>query len=390
MIKKLQLCFMALAAILILSACAGSQQPAGSGAPANKADETKAAPVTEAWKAKWDKTLADARREGKVVVYGEAGPSLRTEVSKAFKDKFGIELEFVTGVSLEIAQKYMTERTANLYLADVILMGNTTLLLQVKPKGFLGPISPQFILPEVLDSKAWNGGKIPLLDRDGTVLPLTQGYYSYVFINTDMVKDNEIKSLFDLTDPKWKSKITMYNPTISGSTINWVNFVLTKFMDNEKGQQYLKDLAKNEPFLTNDKRLHIEWVARGKYAVGIGPNMQSLSEFVSSGAPIKSIRVKEGGGISPSSSCIALPDKMPHPATATILVNWLLSAEGQTVFSNAFGQPGIRLGTPVAGIIDPFTVVIPGETAYWADEEFTLQQEQAMVIAKQIFGPLLK
>ena len=40
-----------------------------------------------------------------------------------------------------------------------------------------------------------------------------------ILINTDLVKPaDEPKSWQDLLDPKWKGKIVMFDPTISGNT----------------------------------------------------------------------------------------------------------------------------------------------------------------------------
>ncbi len=40
--------------------------------------------------------------------------------------------------------------------------------------------------------------------------------------------------------------------------------------------------------------------------------------------------------------------KAPHPNAAKVLINWLLSREGQEVFSNAMGQPTRRLDVDTA------------------------------------------
>ncbi|PYJ68080.1 MAG: hypothetical protein DME76_13480, partial [Verrucomicrobia bacterium] len=40
--------------------------------------------------------------------------------------------------------------------------------------------------------------------------------------------------------------------------------------------------------------------------------------------------------------------KAPHPNAAKVYVNWLLSREGQEVFSNAMGQPTRRLDVDTA------------------------------------------
>ena len=47
----------------------------------------------QAWQAEWDKTLAAAKKEGKVVVGLPPSAELRRELEPAFKARFGFEME---------------------------------------------------------------------------------------------------------------------------------------------------------------------------------------------------------------------------------------------------------------------------------------------------------
>ena len=53
------------------------------------------------WETDWKKTLDAAKKEGKVNIYSVASSSVRTDLTKAFLQKYGLQLEFVTGRGAE-------------------------------------------------------------------------------------------------------------------------------------------------------------------------------------------------------------------------------------------------------------------------------------------------
>ncbi|HEX9879435.1 MAG TPA: hypothetical protein VGB25_04500, partial [Candidatus Binatia bacterium] len=115
---------------------------------------------------KWDETVAAAKKEGKLVIYGELTPDARKLLSSSFQKEYGIQLEWVAGKSVEIAQKYLAERDAGLNLADVFHMGGGTGFNFMKNKGAFVSVEPYLILPEVKDPKAYINDRFPALDKD--------------------------------------------------------------------------------------------------------------------------------------------------------------------------------------------------------------------------------
>lgn len=47
------------------------------------------------WKKDWERTLQEAKKEGKIVVGIPARPELRKQVEAVFKPKFGIDMELM-------------------------------------------------------------------------------------------------------------------------------------------------------------------------------------------------------------------------------------------------------------------------------------------------------
>src|ERR1035437_2858439 len=57
------------------------------------------------WRQDWDKTLAAAKKEGKLVVLNSFGSDGRIAIAKSFKQKYGLDIEFITGRTGEIDAK---------------------------------------------------------------------------------------------------------------------------------------------------------------------------------------------------------------------------------------------------------------------------------------------
>ncbi len=153
---NMQKCFGVFLGILILLVPGCAPQPTPSLPPAQTPTEPPTLAATKAaWQQEWDRTLATAKGEGKLVVYSTGGAEVKGALGQAFKDKFGIDVEWVVGRGVELFEKLSTERRAGLYLGDVYLGGSTQPATLMKPAGMLAPIKPLFLLPEVLDTKAF-------------------------------------------------------------------------------------------------------------------------------------------------------------------------------------------------------------------------------------------
>lgn len=342
----------------------------------------------EAWVARWETTLSAAKGEGKVVLYTTRGSEARAALAKGFKDKYGLELEFVTGKGAELSEKLLRERSAGLYMGDVYMAGPTTILFTLMPQGVVDPMRPVLILPDVIDPKVWYGGNLPFLDKqDSYVL----GFGGYVFrpmaINTELVKADEMKSYQDLLNPKWSAKITMADPTIPGAAQSFFTAVGHFLM----GYDFLRELARQKPFIHRDDRLITEWVARGKYSIVIGAKPDPIDEFRKAGAPITSIIPKEGSYIEPGAGTFNLINKAPHPNAARVFVNWLLTKEGQTIYSQSVGIESTREDVP-KGHLDPKLLREPGKEYIYAREDFHGISDEIVRTgkAREIFGELLK
>lgn len=343
------------------------------------------------WQLQWESLAAAARKEGKVSVYALWRPETRDALGKAFKEKFGISLEYTAfGRGAELLAKVQAEKRAGLYLADAFGAGGPTLIATMKPVEVLGPIEPLLLLPEVKDSALWSGGQVPFLDKDKRAIGMIASIQRYIVYNTDLLKPGEITTYKDALSPRFKDKITLNDPTVTGVGNALLSHLAHHLWSPDEATDFLKQLVRQQNvFIQRDNRLHVESVARGKFSIGLAPLPDVMEEFFALGAPIAAPVLKEGTFVSPAAGALAVPTNFGNPNAARVFVNWILSKEGQTVFARSFGNPSLRADVSTEGI-RPVFLPQPGEKLYLDSEELILFRGQMMGIARKAIDEATK
>lgn len=395
MIKKVQIAALALLLILLLVSCApqatvtpappAPAPPQPAPAPTTVAPAAPAKPA--AWQVEWERVLAEAKKEGRVVFCSGAGTQARMALVQGLKSAYGINADAISGRLSEIHAKILAERRIGLYLWDARIAGFTSALVELKPVGALDPLEPAFILPDVTDpeliKKTWYKGELWWVDRDHTMMSFIIFPQPAFAVNTNAVRPDEIKSYNNLLDPKWKGKISINDPTTTGSTF-------APFMMHLFGADWLRKLVTQEPVVTRDQRLQLDWLAQGKFPIALGMLADGYIEFKNAGAPVQSVTPQEGTWLSASSGGLAIFNRPAHPNATKVFVNWLLSKEAQTAFSRGMGGQSARLDVPT-DFLFPEQIRQPG-VKYWEKEREDVQLAIAdqLKLFKEIFAPVMK
>lgn len=350
-----------------------------------KPAEVAASVAREGWEVEWEKLIKAAKKEGLIRVYAGAVPPEVTQwMSEAFKHKFGIDMDITTGPPGQQVQRVFSERRANLFLADVWIGGPTNNILELKPAGFTERLDGIIFHPDVVDPKLWRaGGDGPFFDRDHHVAVGMNSMTPMVARNTGLIKEEEIRSLKDLLDPKWRNKIGVGTPTAGGSktVLIWVYRIM--------GHEFMSKLVKEQnPTVIPDKRMLVEWLAREKMHLVIGAVSDQVAAFKSIGAAVEYIPVDEGILILYGANTISLLKKAPHPNAAKLLMNWLLTRDANAQWAKLHDLVSRRVDVE-SDWIDPMRRFQPGMKYHITDEDFYLTQEEDVKAIIAIFKPLM-
>jgi iron(III) transport system substrate-binding protein len=299
--------------------------------------DAEAAQSKAAWETEWEQTVEAAKREGQVTVYHTRGPF--DQVFAEFNKRYpGIKLVSVTGRGGDLSARIMAERRAEKYLAD-IYMGSTGTPLDVfHPAKVLEPFPPLLILPEVKEQSKWFRKQHHYGDPEGKYIFVFEGVVrSDMAYNSKLVDPKEFSSYWDLLKPKWRGKIVAMDPKLAGFPTGLLQFA---YYHPDLGARFLRQLfGEMDITLARDGRQIVDWLAVGKFAVGLAAPANEVFSAMKQGLPLARFEprtFKEGIYMRATQGSLSVLTHNPHPSATKLFINWLLSTEGQTHYQKHY------------------------------------------------------
>jgi iron(III) transport system substrate-binding protein len=289
----------------------------------------------------WNTIIEGAKKEGKVVVAGSPDPVMRNEIIPKFRERYGIPIEFIAGRSSEISARIKTERGSGIYSVDVYLSGPDTTATTLYGEKMIDPLKPLLIMPEVADGTKWKLGKIWFADPEERFA--VRGFSSVatlLFINTDQVKPDEIRTAKDLLNPKWRGKISTEDPTTTGSGANSA----ARFY-HDLGEDFVRKLyIEQKTVRTRERRQMSDWLARGTQPICLSCREDDVRPLIKEGFKILEIfeLADMPGSINGSPWMLTLANRAPNPNAAQLFANWILSKEGLGIYARGYGSVSMR------------------------------------------------
>ena len=265
--------------------------------------------------------VAGAKKEGKVTFYtGLIVDQVVRPLKEAFeKDYPFVQLDFFRGNSENIARRVLAEYQAKRYEVDLVSGSAATSMVQ--RAGFMQRFYSPYLAeypPELKDAKGFWGSS--------NVYFMTLGY------NTRLVKPNELPMTYeDLLHPRWKGQMIWSTSRGSGAPQFIGNILLT--MGTESGQAYLEKLkGQNIAKSTASARQILDLVIAGEYPLAIQIFNHHAAISKAAGAPVQWQPLEP---VTATINTIGLAKHSPHPHTAMLFLDFLLSKKGQKVFQEA-------------------------------------------------------
>jgi iron(III) transport system substrate-binding protein len=353
--------------VLLLSACAPGPAAAPSGPAATSAT------ATAATSPEWTALIAAARQEGKVVIAGPPTPETRANLPKVFKDRFGVEMEYIApGSTSDLLVKMEAERKAGLYTIDAIMGGAQSLYTKAYADKMIDPIKPVLINAEALDASKWVGGKVWFQDPEGSyILRMSNYVTNHVVVNTSVVKVADIRSWKDLLDPKYTGKISFYDPTRAGTGWNTANYLLRKLGDDFIRKLYVDQ----KPGISSDFAQLADWMARAQYPISAGLRESEIERLRQDGFPVEVLpSMPEAPGLTTAGFGLGvLVNKAPHPNAAKLFLNWMATRDGQEAWHSTERTVSVRTDVDNSKWAAPYAIPKPGVEYFDSyDYDFTV------------------
>ena len=355
------------AVLMVLTAC-GSAPTGGAASESDGSSEVASAAyekfATLAEPERTKELIKAAKAEGTFVLYGS--PSVG-EIGKAFSKKYGIELTFYEANVETAASKIEEEAKAGRHTADV-LEGSAPTLLTMGQKDLLGRYeSPlRAALPAEAKGEFWTGHRRQ---------PLVSAY------NTDKVSADDIPDNYlEFADPKWKGKLSM-----DIGDYDWYMALTTYYLDHGKSREEIREAFTK--IASNSRRAdgHADQVgllAAGQFGVTMSSTIHHVEQYKADGAPVSWGGTGSGDPtVQPmfmSYNGFGVVSAAPHPAAATLFLDFALGPEGGKLARKERQLPVLpQANDPLEGIevatLDPQKYLKEG--AQWAKEYDELMRD---------------
>jgi len=321
--------------------------------------------IPDASRTEWEATVAAAKKEGKVVVYGIPG----VDLVKLFKEHFevtfpGIKVESVP--DRDATERIVAERRAGKFIPDVYLgAASSNEFSSLRAQGIFQPLRPFLILPEVLDESRWFEGKLWFIDKEekySLIYAVAVG--TLIAVNTNLLNPHEITSYTQLVDPRWRGKIVS-NDILRGTSGTGGGLIKFLYLHPNLGPNFLKKLfGEMEVTLSRDMRQMIDWLGQGRFAIALFPAWTDTEKAGRIGLPVAMVnpkRMKEGFPVVSGRRTVMVLNPAPHPNAAKVFVNWLLSRAGQAGVERVLTYPSLRVDTPTKNLLPELLVPEKGK-----------------------------
>ena len=270
--------------------------------------------------------IEQARKEGEVVLYSTITVSAFNELNKAIKEKYPfLNVRHIRLGPTQQLARIMQEQRSGHFLADVIY-NNLLHLSYLKENGILAKYESaenKFLMKEAIDPDGfWVGGDIDVL---------VTGF------NSRMISRRDVPTTYEgFLDGRLKGQMAI-------NTNNPYALVgMVSLRGEEQGVAYIKKLAQQSPRPVQGFTHMVNLLAAGEYPLALMSQVTKIEEMKEKAAPVDWVSNTPNFN---TVGAYGVSRSPPHPAGARLLVDFVLSEQGQKVLGRT-GKLPMRRGVP--------------------------------------------
>ena len=295
-----------------------------------------------------------ARKEGTLVLYTSLAISESVPLTQAFEKKYGVKVELWRSLSGQVVQRALNEARARRHNVDVVETNGPELEALARER-----VTARFFSPHIADIPAWGvpAHRMWISDRVD---------FFVVAFNTVKVRREDLPSTYEgFLDPKWKGRIGL-----EATDQEWLAG-LAKHWGEKRALEFFRRLAAMKPDVRKGHVLLSEMVAAGEVPVSLTNYASNADSMKRRDKPIDWKPVEPVIG---RPQALGLAANAPHPNAALLFADFLLSPEGQQLFSSMGRFPSSQKVKSSIGafpylMLDPMTLIDEDEKwlKFWND-----------------------
>ncbi|HUK40982.1 MAG TPA: extracellular solute-binding protein [Candidatus Acidoferrales bacterium] len=288
-----------------------------------------------------DAIVAGAKREGQVVFYASMEVPSQQRLTAAFEKKYPFIKVAATRIGSErMATRLIAEAQARKVQADVVNQSAFDFYGVLQKGLFDGYLSPE-------------RAAFPADYRDDKGLWIINAVtLNVIAYNKKMVPAADVpKTFWDLTEPRWKGQLLM-----DENESKWMGGMI-HYYGEAKAMELMRKLAGQEiQFRTGHSLLHT-LLAAGERPIVVVAFANGVDRMKKESAPIEWVTAEPVIGLTFG---LGLAKSAPHPNAARLLIDFILSREGQEAMGvSGYYVPRTDVASPILQEAPPKTKVIP-------------------------------
>jgi iron(III) transport system substrate-binding protein len=299
-------------------------------------------------KARRDKLVELAQKEGTLDLYTSMTSDVADAVTGAFSDTFDVDVNLYRAGSETVLQRILQERAAN-YQGNDVVETNANELFALNKEGLLATYAGERrnLVPEAGRFDGWTATRFNLFAPSWNTRVVPAG--------------QQPKTWEDLADPKWDGKLSM-----ELGDYDWYLTLYGYWKKQGKSDaeidKIFADMA-NGAKIVKGHTVQGELLSAGQFAVVASNYTYIVARAKAKGAPVDYLPIVQPVIARPNG--FGLMKSAKHPAAAMLFADWLLE-EGQKVLKDEGLTPAIVEGDdPLQGVqiipVDIKTLVEQGD-----------------------------
>ena len=251
---------------------------------------------------------ASLAQSGNVVFYNAGGSKLGKALAKAFNKHYpNIAVDLISAGSGELLTKIKAEKGNP--RGDVVYYTMASFDSDLSYyESFKHP-----------DHDMWPKTAV---GKDLKYYGFTDTIYTFILNTDEMKRADAPKTWKELGDPKYKGKIIMANPSLSGSAYNQLATFVQLY-----GWDLVEKIVANAVIVPKS-RLVYSLVAKGEYPVGV---TEETKAYVEAAKGFKTVSIYPTDGMPLMGAAVGIIKNAPNKKNSKLLATFINSKEGQGI-----------------------------------------------------------